>query len=257
MGVVGDKTASNARDRHPPNQAGKRPGRLVAVAGLCGGAGASTLSYLVCCEAIAEGQRPVLCVDATGRGGIGACAAAQAGISFAHASIELQAGRMPRPGRLFATSKNGVRMLCEQPSLEQPLLAVDGAKRLLADARAAHALTVVDCGTLSSDHERLVLESADHVLLVIPATRSGIERGGPLAGQARALCPPEASVALIARLDRHERKAPVSELAQVAEPLDAMVALFPQLEDLRERPVEHALERAQVTLQALRGVLAR
>jgi len=256
VSVVTDKTVGEARVQQPAAP-GEDSRRLVAVVGLCGGAGASTLAYLLCCAAIVEGRRPVLCVDATGRGGIAACAGAQAGISFARASVELQAGRPLEPGRLFATTRDGVRALCRAASLERPLLAVEGAARLLADARAAHALTVIDCGTLAGELERLALRSAEHVLLVIPATRSGIERGGPLAAQARALCCAEAGVTVIARLDRSERGAPVSALAPIAEAIGATVVLCPQVDELGERPVQRALERAQVTLQALRGVLAR
>ena len=256
MSVVTDKTVGEARVQQPAAP-GEDSRRLVAVVGLCGGAGASTLAYLLCCAAIVEGRRPVLCVDATGRGGIAACGGAHGGISFARASIELQAGRPLEPGRLFATTRDGVRALCRAASLERPLLAVEGAARLLADARAAHALTVIDCGTLAGELERLALRSAEHVLLVIPATRSGIERGGPLAAQARALCCAEAGVTVIARLDRSERGAPVSALAPIAEAIGATVVLCPQVDELGERPVQRALERAQVTLQALRGVLAR
>ena len=256
MSVVTDKTVGEARVQQPAAP-GEDSRRLVAVVGLCGGAGASTLAYLLCCAAIVEGRRPVLCVDATGRGGIAACGGAHGGISFARASIELQAGRPLEPGRLFATTRDGVRALCRAASLERPLFAVEGAARLLADARAAHALTVIDCGTLAGELERLALRSAEHVLLVIPATRSGIERGGPLAAQARALCCAEAGVTVIARLDRSERGAPVSALAPIAEAIGATVVLCPQVDELGERPVQRALERAQVTLQALRGVLAR
>jgi len=256
VSVVTDKTVGEARVQQPAAP-GEDSRRLVAVVGLCGGAGASTLAYLLCCAAIVEGRRPVLCVDATGRGGIAACGGAHGGISFARASIELQAGRPLEPGRLFATTRDGVRALCRAASLERPLLAVEGAARLLADARAAHALTVIDCGTLAGELERLALRSAEHVLLVIPATRSGIERGGPLAAQARALCCAEAGVTVIARLDRSERGAPVSALAPIAEAIGATVVLCPQVDELGERPVQRALERAQVTLQALRGVLAR
>jgi hypothetical protein len=258
LSVVRDPPEAVQRDPRGghPRRSAQEPG-LVAVAGLCGGAGASTLAYLLCCAAIAEGKRPVLCLDATGRGGIAVHAGTQPGISFAHASIEIQAGRMPAAGRLFAGSRDGVRVLCSTPSLDRPLPAVDGANRLLADARSAHALTVVDSGTLTGDLERLALSSADHVLLVVPATRSGLQRGGPLAAQAHELCSPGARVALIARSDRPEHRAPVSELAAIAEPIGATVVLCPHLGDLRERPVEPALERAQVTLEVLRGVLAR
>jgi MinD-like ATPase involved in chromosome partitioning or flagellar assembly len=258
VSAVSDRHEAARHDRRAgnPRQSAEKPGRLVAVVALCGGAGASTLVYLLCCAAIAEGERPVLCVDATGRAGIAAHAGVRGALSFAHASIELQAGRTPEPVRLFATSKDRVRVLSQAPSLAQPLLALDGANRLLADARAAHALTVIDCGTLNSDHERLALASADHLLLVMPASRPGLERAAPLAAQARELCP-DASVALIARLEQRERKAPVSELAPIAEAIGARLVLCPHLEDLRERPIERTLERAQITFEALRGVLAR
>jgi MinD-like ATPase involved in chromosome partitioning or flagellar assembly len=236
---------------------GGRPGRLVAVAGLCGGAGASTLAYLLCAAAVADAQRGVLCIDATGRAGIAAYARTRAGISFAHASIELEGGRMPDPDHLLATSRDGVRVLCGRSSLEQPLLAVNGALRLLADARAAHALTVIDCGTLTGEHERLALHTARTVLLVTPATASGIERSAPLAVRARELCCADATLVLVARADRRERKAPVARLASVAEELGATVVLCPHIDDLRERPVADALDRAQVTLQTLRGAIAR
>ena len=71
MSVVTDKTVGEARVQQPAAP-GEDSRRLVAVVGLCGGAGASTLAYLLCCAAIVEGRRPVLCVDATGRGGIAA-----------------------------------------------------------------------------------------------------------------------------------------------------------------------------------------
>lgn len=238
-------------------EGGARPGRLVAVAGLCGGAGASTLAYLLCCAAIDGGRRPVLCVDATGRGGIAVWAGTQLGMSFARASVELEAGRRPAPDRLFAISKDGVRVLSGVPSLERPVPAACGAGRLLADAQAAHALTVVDCGTLAGEYERLALGSAGHVLLVVPASGSGIERGARLAAQALEVCAAGARVALIARLDGRERKAPVSELAAMADRLSAGLVLFPHIDHLHQRPAARALEHAQLALQALQGVLAR
>jgi hypothetical protein len=167
--------------------------------------------------------------------------------------VELEAGTVPAPDRLFATSKGGVRVLCGAPSLERPVLAASGAGRLLADAQAAHALTVVDCGMLAGEYERLALASAGHVLLVVPASASGIERGGRLAAQALDLCAAGASVVLIARQGGRERKAPVSELAAIADRLSAGLVLFPQLEDVRQASVE----RAQLALQALVGALAR
>jgi MinD-like ATPase involved in chromosome partitioning or flagellar assembly len=255
--ALGDTLEAGGGADGAGGEGGVRPGRLVAVAGLCGGAGASTLAYLLCCAAIAEGRRPVLCADATGRGGIAVCAGSQPAMSFARASVELEAGRRPAPDRLFAVSKDGVRVLSGAPSLERSVPAACGAGRLLSDAQAAHALTVVDCGTLAGEYERLALGSAGHVVLVVPASGSGIERGAGLAAQALEVCAAGARVVLIARVDGRERKAPVSELAAIADRLSARLVLFPQIDHLHQRPAAGALEHAQLALQALQGVLAR
>src|SRR5258708_8512026 len=55
----------------PPRSIGERPlpvrrGQLLAVCGLCGGAGASTLAYLVPLAAAREGSEPVLVADTRG-----------------------------------------------------------------------------------------------------------------------------------------------------------------------------------------------
>ena len=63
-----------------------------------------------------------------------------------------------------------------------PRLAAEGGTTgldtLLAMARSdgAHALTVVDCGTLQRDADRLALAAASHVAWVLPATRTGARR---------------------------------------------------------------------------------
>jgi hypothetical protein len=92
---------------------------------------------------------------------------------------------------------------------------------------------------------------------MVPASASGIERADRLAAHARELCAAGARVVLAARVDGGERKAPVPQLAALAEELSTTLVLFPQIEDLHGRPAERALERAQLALQALGGVLAR
>ena len=163
-----------------PRQSAEKPGRLAAVAGLCGGAGASTLAYLLCCAAITDGQRPVLWwTRPAAAESPPTLACAPRCRSRRRASTFRPAGP-PSPDGCLPPPRTTSAVLCHAPSLGQPLLALDGANRLLADARTAHALTVIDCGTLTSDHERLALANADHVLLIVPASRPGIERAAPL-----------------------------------------------------------------------------
>jgi hypothetical protein len=72
----------------------------------------------------------------------------------------------------------------------------------------------------------------------MPATASGIQRAAPLAAQARELCAPGASVALVARRDQRERKAPVSDLAPIADRIGASLVLCPHIPDVRAEPVK-------------------
>ncbi|MGA2012769.1 MAG: hypothetical protein ABSH51_19855 [Solirubrobacteraceae bacterium] len=46
-------------------------------------------------------------------------------------------------------------------------------------------------------------------------------------------------------------------MAPIAEAIAASLVLCPHIPDLRDQSVDRALERAQITLQAIQGVLAR
>src|SRR3954451_18978943 len=74
---------------------------LVAVCGLCGGAGASTLSYLLARYAVRELDGHVLVCDSGMSGGLAACAGIQSPRSLTEAADELTRG-LPRAGGLYA-----------------------------------------------------------------------------------------------------------------------------------------------------------
>ena len=154
-------------------------GPLLAVCGLCGGAGASTLAYLV---ALAEsrGAEPpnALVADTGGPGGGIAC---YAGVESPRSLVEVVtnvAAGLPA-GQLVATTEAGVRVLATGPRFT-PECARAGLKLVLEQARERYALTAIDCGTLAREADQVALAKASHVAWVLLASTSGVRRARPV-----------------------------------------------------------------------------
>jgi Flp pilus assembly CpaE family ATPase len=229
-------------------------GALVAVCALCGGAGATTVAYLTA-RAFARATRArVLACDTGGpSGGLLAYAGAQPTRSLPGVANAV-AAHEPLADALFAHAADGLRVMASRPALDAGADAV-GLARVLHDARAAHALTVVDCGLPASATERQVIEAATHVAWVLPATLGGVRRGQPLLelfGLERTR-----GELVVAREDASGRRAPTHELAQLAELRHAPLVLMPHVPDLGEHPAEEALDEAALTLDAIRMAVSR
>ncbi len=151
----------------------------------------------------------------------------------------------------FVDGPGGMRLLAA-PSQFTNAGELATVQRLLSDARAAHGLTVVDCGTLQRPADQVALSQASHVLWLLPATVSGARRAANTLGAAPPLAAREV---LVARCDYSERKTPMRELTELAESRSAQVLLLPHIKDLAESDLEAAMSSAQVALQALAGVL--
>jgi len=155
---------------------------LLAVVGVCGGAGASTLSYLIARQAVTRQHGHVLVCDTGGpTGGLALRAGVESVRSLAETSEHI-ARKIPLAGGLYAIDP-GVGSECELRVIATgPRLASPGNPRglrtLLRMARSdgAHSLTVVDCGTLQRAADRLALRHASHVAWVLPATDDGVRR---------------------------------------------------------------------------------
>ena len=149
-------------------------GPLVAVCGLCGGAGTSTLAYLLASYAAREGLSLVLVADTGGPGGGLSCyAGVSAPRSLTDAAQYVASGLSTR--QLVATTDDGLRVLATEPQFT-PQCARDGIELLLDHARDRYALTVLDCGTLAREADQVALAKASHVAWVLPATESGVRR---------------------------------------------------------------------------------
>jgi MinD-like ATPase involved in chromosome partitioning or flagellar assembly len=230
-----------------------RRGPLLAVCGCCGGAGASTLAYLVALAAARERSEPVLVADTGGTGGgLAYYTGVAAPYSLPEIAESLAAG-LP-PGRPYVTASEGLRVLATGPRFA-PGCARAGVELVLDDARAAHSLTVVDCGTLTREADQIVLTRASQVAWVLPATRSGVRRARRML---EAINPCLLGRELVvARRDEREAKAGLADLKRIASERHAPLILVPHLPDLDRGNTVDALETAQVSLQAIHGALRR
>jgi Flp pilus assembly CpaE family ATPase len=232
-----------------------RAGPLLAVCGVCGGAGATTVAYLV---ALAASQHsaaePVLVCDTGGpSGGLATYARAESprslcGVANAVAAYE------PLAEGLFADAGPGLRVLATRPQLGAEGDA-RGVARVLHDARGTHALTVVDCGALHGTLVLQVLDAATHVAWVLPATAAGARQGV----RVLSLFGVEATrrEIVIARHQPAERNAPFKQLAALAATRNAPLVLMPAVANAGERPAEEALDEARVSVDAIEAVIGR
>jgi hypothetical protein len=136
---------------------------LVAVCGLHGGAGATTLTALLAEHAAAASPAGrVLALEGDARAGqLAMRLGAASGLSLAQLATE----RGSDPGVPVAQRSDGLRVL----AAAGPDLATAGAStlaRVLAEARAAHGLCVVDAGCVRHPAAEPVLAGADVVVWV-------------------------------------------------------------------------------------------
>ncbi len=145
----------------------------VAVCGLVGGSGCSTLAYLLARQAARESQAPVLLTEQNSRG---AGLAALAGQATPHslASLARLLATDDIPDASFVEVEPRLRLLAAAPQ-RAPAADPDEVRALLREARAAHGLVVVDCGTGGPALDWALTE-ATHVVWTLPACASAVTR---------------------------------------------------------------------------------
>jgi MinD-like ATPase involved in chromosome partitioning or flagellar assembly len=254
--AAGSPELDAAAARKEPEPARRpQPGRgaLLAVCGLCGGAGASTLSLLIARYTVTERSGPVLVCDTGGpAGGLAAYAHAQAPRSLVEVAELVNSG-LPAD-RPYATTRDGLRVLATGPRLAHEC-AADGVKTVLEHAQAAHALTVVDCGTQAREADQIALRQATHIAWVLPATRSGAARAERVLDAVNPYL--LGRQLLVARRDHTDAKVPMRELKALAARCGGPLILIPHVPDLLDAKLAVALDAAQVGLQAILGALER
>jgi MinD-like ATPase involved in chromosome partitioning or flagellar assembly len=223
------------------------------VCGLAGGVGTTTLTYLIALAASREWAGPVLVADTGGpSGGLAACAGVEVPRSLPELAEQLAVGK-PLGAGIYATRRDGLRVLASGPDFSSPDLD-DQLYPLLSHAREAHGLTVIDCGTLTRRGEQAVAAVATHVAWVLAASRAGLERGRRVLDAAPRLSGNEL---LVARGDAQHTKAPLRALRRMAAQRQAPLVLVPHLSWLDRGDVDGCAEEAQVPVQAILGALRR
>jgi Flp pilus assembly CpaE family ATPase len=229
-------------------------GPLLAVCGLCGGAGATTLAYLVARHCARDTKCPILVCDTGGpSAGLAAYAGVESPRSLTGVADALADGDSLAEG-VFVEVDRGLRVVTRRPGPDGEY-DQRSLRRVLCDAREAHALTVVDCGTLTRSADLSALAAATHIAWVVPATESALTRARRIAAAPPRI--PGRPELIVARRDMSETRAPTSDLKQLATDRGAALVLAPHVPDIVERPVEEALEKASVTLVVIEGALRR
>ncbi len=237
----------------PPPADPVRLGPLLAVCGLAGGAGVTSLSYLIALAAARDWTNPVLVADTGGpSGGLAACAGVEVERSLGELAQQLAAG-VPLGSGIYASGRDGLRVLATGPEFSSRP-ADEPVNWLLAHAREAHGLTVIDCGTLARAAEQTAAAAATHLAWVLSATAHGVGRGLRVLEAA----PPMAGKELIvARNDVRQASAPLRQLRRIAAERRAPLVLVPHLAGLDAARLDACAEAAQIPVQAILGALRR
>ena len=241
--------------RQSDREVTRRPGAgpLLAVCGLVGGAGVTTLTYLVALAAARQQGGPILVADTGGpSGGLAALAGVEAPRSLPELASHLAVG-LPLKNGIYAAGVAGLRVLAAAPDFGANS-TIAPVSRILEDAREVHRLTVVDCGTLGRDVDRIAAAAATHLAWVFPATERDVERGEHVLRTAPRMAVREL---LVARRDADQPKAPLKRLRRLAAERRAPLVLVPQVSGIQCGSADRVLEEAQVAIQAILGATLR
>jgi hypothetical protein len=233
-------------------------GPLVAVCGLVGGAGTSTLAYLLARHAALRYERPVILAELGDHGDVaeltgGGGEYGLAGLVRATAAaLPIGTPYVVGPAGLWVVAAERPAFDCELPLVDEWL------KRVLSDARAAHQLVVVDTGLMSGINVGRLLGRATDVVLVVPAAPTALARLERLACAGRLPGRATRSSALAVVATRPGRPAALKAFRRLAERHFDRLLLLPHVAAVaagRLDPDGRELESIQASFDiVLRGL---
>ena len=237
------RTAARSRSTAGPLAFDRTGGPLVAVCGLAGGAGTTTLALMLAREVAAESSAPVLLTELAADSGGLAAATGQAGpASLAALARRVADGEIPH--ETFVELAPRLRLLAAAPATHTSP-DPDALRALLEQAREAHGLTILDCGT-ALPAARAVSRHVSHIVWTLPATRAGVSRAYALLASDVAPPPGGAREVLAAVASDHQPKVRVRALRQLARPRCDRVVLIPHSRALD--PSDHGIAAALTAL---------
>ena len=151
----------------------------------------------------------------------------------------------PLGAGIYGTGRDGLRVLAAGPEFSSRCHG-NALRELVADAREAHGLTVIDCGTLACEAEQIVAANATHLAWMLNATASGVERGRRVLAAAPRTAAKEL---IVARNDINQTRAPLRQLRRLAAERQAPLVLVPHLTRLESGGIETCTDEAQVPVQ--------
>jgi hypothetical protein len=161
------------------------------------------------------------------------------------------------PGRPFAELPGGLRLVAsERPALDAAV-ATAGLGGLLAEAREAHGLVVVDAGQFAGPDSNTLLGAASHVLFVLPASVPALRRAELLAAGGVFRRAAGTFAALVAVATRQGRPDQVKRLRRLAERHVDRLLLVPHLPEVAAGEHDRADARLEDTFAALGTMLRR
>jgi hypothetical protein len=204
-------------------------GPLIAVCGLVGGAGTTTLALCLARQAASESDAPVLVTEADGRRA-GLAVIAGCATLYSLPALARRAAAGDAPEHTFVEVAPGLRLIATAPSRARPV-EPDALHALLSQARAAHGLVVVDCGSDSASAAAIV-DAATHILWTLPATPAASARAHVLLGSDALPVPGRARELLVAIASRPRPNASVRALRRLAATRCERLVLVPHSDRL-------------------------
>jgi hypothetical protein len=247
--AAADRQALDGLAFHTPG------GPLVAVCGLVGGAGASTLAYLLARRAARHSSVPVLLAELHERGALAALAGAAAPLALRELADAVEQQRQPK--RPFAELAGGLRLVASDRPRPSEAVATAALARLLADARDAHGLVVIDAGLPGGPDYDTLVDAATHLLFVLPATAAASRHAALLAASGVFDGAAATSSALVAVATYARRSGQVKQLRRLAERQLDRLLLVPHVPDLAAGKHHQAEPRLEDTFAALATLLRR
>ncbi len=154
-------------------------GPVLAICGFVGGAGTSTLAYLLAHQAARESESPVLLAEAEAAStGLAVLAGRASRVGLLELANRVAEDRAPDTSPFVSISRR-LRLLATAPQV--PMYpTTDALRALIEDARAAHGLVVLDCRTIGDPHADALLRLATHVVWTLPANLAAIRHARTL-----------------------------------------------------------------------------
>jgi hypothetical protein len=230
-------------------------GPLVAVCGLVGGAGTSTLAFLLAREAARRSSVPVLLAELHDHGALATLAGGGGGHGLAGLAGAVDNEQLIAAP--FTELAGGPRLVAaSRPTLDPaPPMTPAALERVVGDARAVHGLVVVDTGRVSDPGAAALRAAASHVLFVVSATTLALALAEAL-GAAGVFTQAGGAHPSLVAVGRHPGRSPsLRQLRRLAERHADRLLLVPHLDSLAASDPARAERQLEPTYAALASLL--